>query len=303
MPSTPQLIIGGLDIIPQLIANGIVMGSIYALMGAGLALIFGVSEIVNVAHGDFLMVGAYVTYAFISILYMDPLTAIVVAMLVSFLLGGLVEKSLVSTVRRKSPSTYIFMTNTIILTLGVGIFLQNIMLWIAGPFYRMTPPLLDQVFEFYGAIIFAQRLLALGIALAVIGLLFLFLRRTKLGKAIRATAQDADAAEIMGINIHRIRMINFGLGVGLASVAGSLIAPIFFIFPMMGWIPTIKAFVVIIMGGMTVEGAIFSGFILGLAESFGGQFISTEYKAAIGLIIMLLVLVFKPEGLFGKRIL
>ncbi len=107
----------------------------------------------------------------------------------------------------------------------------------------------------------------------------------------------------MGINVHRVRMANFGLGLGLAATAGSLLAPIFFIFPMMGWVPAIKGFVVIIIGGMeSVEGAIIGGFILGLAESFGGQFISTEYKAAVGLVIMLIVLIIRPGGIMGRRV-
>ncbi len=277
------------------------MGGIYALMGAGLSLIFGVSEIVNVAHGDFMMVGSYVAFAVVTFVSADPVTATFVAMIACLLMGGFIERTLVSTMRRGSTG-YLFMTNTILLTLGLGIFLQNIVLFIAGPYYLQTPPFITETFVFMGTTVFGQRLVALGISLAAICLLYYFLMRTKFGKAIRATAQDAEAAEIMGINVHRVRMVNFGLGLGLAAAAGSLLAPIFFIFPMMGWIPTIKSFVVVIMGGMTVNGSIFSGFILGLIESFAGHIISTEYKIAVGLIIMLLVLMFRPEGLFGRRV-
>jgi branched-chain amino acid transport system permease protein len=291
-------------LIAQLL-NGLIISSIYALMAVGLSLIFGVLKLVNFSHGELYMLGGFSYYYLSKSLNFPPLLALLSTAVILFLIGGIIERTLLRlpgnfSVDRKDEYT-------ILITFGLSIFIQNLALALFGPWNKSPVSILPGRVTFGDLIIGGDRLIAFGIGMAIIFSLILFLGHTFFGWAIRAVSQDSDASAITGIEPTHINLITFGLGCALAGVAGALIGPIFLVHPAMGTLPVVKAFVIIVLGGMgSVKGSILGAVILGEVESLGTIFFpdptrAMAYKDAYGLLILIVVLVLRPSGLFGER--
>jgi branched-chain amino acid transport system permease protein len=280
----------------QTIAGGILTGGVYAMVGIGLTLVFGVMRIVNFSHGEFMAVGMYTAFALFRHLGVDPYLSLLVVVPVGAVLGALVERVALAPIARAAEHTAILMT------VGIGLILSNALLFVFGA-HPQT------IFTSYatrtvrlGAITLSFPLLvSFAITLAVIGGLWGVLARTDFGRAVRGTAQNRDAAELQGVDTARVRTAVFAIGTVLAMVAGVLLLPVLYVFPTVGGIFTLKAFVVTVLGGMgNVAGAIVGGLVLGTAESVGASLGATGYRDAIGLVAFLLVLLVRPSGLFGR---
>ena len=280
----------------QQLVNGITIGMIYTLMAVGLTVIFGILRIGNFAQGEFYMLGAFVALYMVSSLFMNYLLSILMALVCVALLGILMERLAIRPLQGRPHAALI------VSTIGASIFLENIALILFGATPKTLPsPYARAQVVFWGIHLTEQRILILLMSVIIIVALHFFIKKTKTGMAMRAVAKDADTAALMGINVNRIYAYAFAIGGGLAAVAGALLGAIFVVAPNMGNLMVIKAFVVLILGGMGyVPGAVFAGILLGITESLGAGFISTEYKDVIGYGIMLVVLLFRPEGLFGK---
>jgi len=282
--------------IAQQAVNGLVMGGVYALMALGLTLIFGILDQVNFAHGELYMIGAYATFYFSDFLGGSYFFAMIFAMVAVAFLGIFYEWLLFRPLRGMGHLP------AIISSLGASIFLWNLGLQIFGSTPRqMRTGLSEIALSFGGISLTVQRLLVLCVALALIFLLYLMIMKTRMGKAMRATAQDPEVAALLGIDINRIAEMTFIIGGALAAAAGALIGPIFLIYPAMGLMACLKAFVVVILGGLgNVVGAVVAGFGLGVIESLGAGFISSAYKDFFAFLVLILVLWARPEGILGK---
>lgn len=283
----------------QQILNGLIVGSVYCLIAVGLTMIFGVMKIANFAHGDFSMFGAYLgiyTTAMISG-WFGWIVSLVTAAIGVGILGYIVERLMFRPLLKRRTDLDIIM-----LSIGMYIFLENG----AKMAFGATPQMLMDPFDGKAVhlLVISTSLMRFATFLfAILSILLLqsFLTRTKIGIAIRATSQNSNASRLMGININSIYSLTFVIGSALAGIGGVLYGTIFAVFPTMGAMPTLKAFVIIIMGGMgSIRGAIFGGFILGVAEALGGNYISMDYKNAIGFVILIMVLLLIPQGLFGR---
>jgi branched-chain amino acid transport system permease protein len=285
--------------IPLLIAqiiNGVIVGSMYALFASGLTLIWGTMKMLNFAHGEFFMLAGYLVYFCYAVLGLDPALSTLIAVVAIFLLGVIVER----TVIHHLLSRPVWQLTTIIATLGTSIFLQNLALHVWGPEFQTVPYFVDGVLRVFGIRIAYQRLLILAVSCISIAALWFLLKRTRLGLALRATAQDADAAQLYGVNILSIYTLTFGLSAGLAALAAAMLAPITAVNPYMGLSPLLKGFVVVILGGLgSFSGAILGGILLGIVESLGVLFSSTEWGDVIAFTFLVLVIWVRPWGLFG----
>jgi branched-chain amino acid transport system permease protein len=284
----------------QQVVNGLIVGSLYSLIAIGLTMIFGVMKISNFAHGDFSMAGAYV--AVFVMAWLPGLMGWVGSLLAALALVGVLGIFLERTIFRPLMTRWTDL-DIIMVSIGLFIVLENL----AQLFFGATPRMLPDPFG--GATVdlglfstSVMRLFCIAFSIVAIIILQIYLNRARMGVAIRATSQNRRAAQLMGININKVYTLTFAMGAGLAGLGGVLYGTLFAIFPTMGAMPTLKAFVVTILGGMgNIRGAIFSGFILGVAETLGGNYISMEYKNAIGFIIIILVLLITPNGLFGQK--
>jgi branched-chain amino acid transport system permease protein len=284
----------------QQLTNGLVTGGVYSLIAIGLTMIFGVMRISNFAHGDFSMVGAYVAVFVMSVIpgLSGFVGSIIAATIVVALFGMILEKSTFRPLLSRLTDIDI-----ILVSIGLSIVMVNLAQLLFGATPRMIPDPFGGITVNLGfASTSLLRLFCLISSVIIIILLQVYLNRSRSGVAIRATAQNQKAALLMGIDINKIYRLTFVLGSGLAGMGGVLYGTLFAINPTMGIMPTLKAFIVIILGGMgNIRGAIFSGFILGVAEALGGSYISMDYKNSIGFIIVILVLLISPNGLFGRR--
>ncbi len=284
----------------QQVFNGIIVGSVYCLIAIGLTMIFGVMKIANFAHGDFSMLGAYFAIYFLLLIsgWVGWIGALIIAGIGVGFIGLLVERFLFRPLLTRWTDIDIIMVS-----IGLFIFLENGARLIFGTAPKMIPdPFHSQGVNLIFFSTSMIRLLCFLFSVVTIILLQMFLSKTKMGVAIRATSQNRNASLLMGININFIYSITFVVGSVLAGLGGVLYGTIFAVFPMMGAMPTLKAFAITILGGMgNIRGAIFGGFILGIAETLGGNYISMQYKNAIGFIIIILVLLIIPQGLFGAR--
>jgi len=281
----------------QIIINGVLKGGLYALMALGMSLIWGVMDIINIAHGAFIMLGAYCSYWFFSLLGVDPFISLFLSIFILFIVGYGIQRYLINLVIRAT----IFIT--LILAFGIEIFINNLALvmWTADVRKIQVP---------YGASNFSigsfvtipyVRLGAFLIALIIACVFYFILNKTRLGRSIRATSQDLDAARLVGVDVAKTYALTFGLGVGAAGAAGTLWAILFPINPMMGGILTLKSFVVVIIGGLgTMFGPIVGGLTLGVAEALGSNWFGTTYENFISFSILVLVLIFLPRGILGK---
>ncbi len=281
----------------QAVINGILFGAVYATIGIGFSLVWGVMNIINVAHGSFIMIGAYLSYTLYAVLGVDPFLSIPVVMAVLFGLAYVIQKFVLNRVVRGS----VFITLTF--TFGLQILIANICLLIWSADYRSVKlPYSSAGFQIGGVVVPLVRLGIFAAALVLTGLFYLFIRRTKTGIAINATALNFEGAKTVGIDVFNIYAITFGVSAALAGAAGCLISPIMSVNPFVGGPLVGKAFVISILGGLgSTIGALAGGMVLGLVETVGTVFIPSSYQELLGFSVLVLVLVFRPQGLLGKR--
>jgi branched-chain amino acid transport system permease protein len=278
----------------QHIMNGIIVGAGYGLMGVGLTLIFGLMDVVNFAHGELYMLGAFILFTVSSLLGINFFLAIPIALAFILLIGFAIERLTLKPLRNASLLT------TALVTIGLSIFLQNaaLLIWGGDPKEIISPFSPDpiQLGQFY---IMENRIFCFAVTIvAIVGLQYLIMK-TKFGKAMRATFEDRTAAILMGIRADQIYLYTFCLGSVMAGLAGILLGTIYLLYPTMGALAILKAYTVVIMGGMgNFHGAFFSGIILGVAESLGAGYVLAGYKDAIGFFLVIMVMLFRPQGLF-----
>jgi len=280
----------------QALVSGLLMGGVYSLMAVGLTLIFGVMKVVNFAHGDMMMLGMAVSYWLFTLAGIDPYLSIPVSIFLLFSLGFLIQRVLINPILHAPEHMQILMT------LGVSLVLVNSALLFWGPNVRSVTTRYSLQTLWIGEIVLdLPRLVAFLFALLFTFLLHVLLRKTELGKAIRASADNPEAALLMGIEVHRIYPISFGIGAACVGAAGSLIIPFYDFTPHVGLPFTIVAFTIIIFGGMgSLLGALIGGLLVGVAESVGAILLSSALKSVVSITLLVLVLLFKPKGLFGK---
>jgi len=281
----------------QACANGLLTGALYALIGMGLALIFGVQRIVNFAHGALLMVGMYATFLLYDKLNINPYYGFMGAGVLLFTFGYVLYWVLIKPVQNKSHFMQILMTTGIALILTDGAQL------IFGADYHQTNiALINRTLRYGPFSINAAALLSFGIAGVLIIALTMFVSRSLTGRALRAIAQNPEVAPLMGINVLRIQGFSFALGTALAGLAGGLLLPALYLFPGVGEDYTTKAFVIVVLGGMgSIEGAALGGLALGVAENLTSLYWGNQWALVIDFILFLLVLSFKPSGIFGRQ--
>jgi len=284
-------------ILIQLLINGLLVGGIYALVSIGLCLIFGVLEIVNFAHGEFLMLSMYMTYWLFNVLGIDPYLSVLIVIPVFFVFGTIIQRTIIQ------PLLDAPHLNQIFATVGLSMIFQNVALLLWHADYRtIKATYTSKVFVTGNYVIGFTRLVAFLIAIGAILVLFLFLKNTYVGKSIRALAQERRASQLMGINIFKTYQIAFGIGIAITGLAGVILMPIFYTFPTVGNLFSLTAFVVVILGGYNnLVGALFGGLIIGLIESFAGFLVSPHLKEAIYFVIFILILLFRPTGLLGHK--
>jgi branched-chain amino acid transport system permease protein len=280
----------------QHLLNGLVLGGTYALLGIGLTLIFGLMHVVNFAHGEFYTLGAYLTFAALALLGVPFFLGLALAILGGGLLGAAGERVLLRPLRGESIDT------TMLVTIGLWIVLQNGELLVWGGVAKSIPHPFPTAPIVLGPVSVAPlRLFVMAAVLALIAGAHLLIHRTPLGTAMRATFQDHDTAALMGIDTGRIHTLTFALGSSLAAAAGALLGPIFLVYPSMGDLASLKAFSVVILGGLgNFAGATLGGLLLGVAEELGAGYVSSGYRDAVGFVIIILVLLFRPSGLFAR---
>ena len=285
------------QLIGQLI-SGLIAGAAYALMGSGLSLIWGTLKMLNFAHGEFYMMGGFALFVLFASLGLHPIISISVSLLIVFCICVLLEKILIQPLLDK-PNWDV---SSIVVTLGLSIILQNLALRIWGERFQNVPYFNSQILEIAGVRVSAQRIIILVVAISVIAIFMFFLKKTRIGWAVRATSQDRDAATLMGINVYNIYTLIFGISGALAALAATMLTPIYSANPWMGISLLIKAFVVCVFGGLgSLEGAILAGFALGTIESFGVMLWSSEWKDFLSYALLVLVLLIRPAGLFGSK--
>jgi branched-chain amino acid transport system permease protein len=287
-----------LAIFLEQIINGLIIGSMYALIGSGIALVYGTMRVLNLAHGEFYMLGGYFVF-YLAVTYgMPAYIAIPIAIFATFILGVLIQRLTIHYLMEKEG----WMFSTIAATLGLSIFLQNAALLMFGEQFQSVPYYIDGMIEFAGIRLPMQRLLILVVAVVTIGGMTFLLKKTRLGWAIRATSQDRDAAAVVGIPAQRIYLITFGLAGALGAIAASMLAPIYAINPWSGLPILLKGFVVVVLGGLgSFPGAIAGGLLLGVVETIGVQLTSSEWRDVIGFAMMIAVIWWRPWGLFGAK--
>lgn len=285
-----------MDQLLQHLVNTMIMGGTYALLGIGLTLIFGIMRIVNFTHGELYAFGAYMMYFFAVVLGMDFFIAIAFAIVAGMVLGAIIEFTLLRPRRGADIDT------TMLLMIGAYIVLQNVGQLTWGSVAKSIPsPLPDAPMVLGPISVSWLRALVFVIALLLIAGTYLLINRTKLGKAMRATFQDSGTAALMGVNINAIYTATFALGSGLAAAAGALLGPVFVVTTTMGDLASLKAFAIVILGGLgSITGAVIGGFILAFAEEIGAGYISSGYRDAMGFVIIIIVLLFRPTGLFAR---
>ncbi len=286
------------QLIGEQLFNGLVLGSMYALVASGLSLVWGSLKMLNFAHGEFYMLGGFAMYFLFAVLGMPALVAVPLALLGVLLVGAIAERLTIHPLLDK-PGWH---ENPIIVTVGLSIFLQNLALRLWGERFQNVPYFSEDTIVIAGMRMANQRLIILGVALVTIVLGALLLKRTWLGMSLRATALDRDAAVLTGVNVRAVYTWAVAISASLAALAATMLAPIFSVNPWMGHALLLKAFIICVLGGLgRLEGAILGGILLGTVESLTVVFWSSEWKDVTSFILFLAVLWFRPWGLLGTK--
>jgi len=284
------------EILLQTLASGVLIGLIYALVAIGLTMIFGVMDIVNFAHGEFLMLGMYSTFWLFALYALDPMVTLPLTVLMLFAFGVLLYKGLIVRIINAPMLTQIFTT------FGLMYLLRGVAQFLWKPDYRsIQHSSVSGSVKLLGVQLGQPQLVAGVGAVVVTALVWYFLNHTRLGAALEATAADKDAARLMGIDSHKMFSLAWGMGAACAGAAGVLLATFFPIFPDVGANFILLAFVVVNLGGFgSVTGAFWAGMLVGVIEVMGGLLLGPQYKLAVVLVLFLAVLMFRPQGLMGK---
>jgi branched-chain amino acid transport system permease protein len=280
----------------QHLLNALILGGTYALLGIGLTLIFGIMRVVNFTHGELYAFGAYMVYFFAMVLGVDFFLTLILAVILGIALGGLIEIVLLRPLRDASIDT------TMLVMIGAWIVMQNTeqLVW-SGVAKSIVTPFPEQPLVLGPVSVSWTRVFVFAVAAVLIVGAQLLIQRTRLGKAMRATFQDRDTAALMGVNVDAIYTATFALGSGLAAAAGALLGPVFVVTPTMGNLAALKAFAIVILGGLgNITGATIGGFILAFVEEIGAGYVSSGYRDAMGFLLIIIILLFKPTGLFTR---
>ncbi len=279
----------------QVLLFGVVWGGLYALIATGLNVIYGVMKILNIAHGELMMLGAYMTFWMFTLWNVSPLVGLPLAAAAMFLFGIVIQKVLIDPLVAHKLSMGEFENATLIVFFAVLLILQNVALLLWSADYRVISYATDPV-SLGPLSVAGNRLIVVFVALLVSALMFIGLQYTMLGKAIRAVSQDMTTARLMGVNVKRIGLIGFGIGSALAGIAGNLASTIYVITPTVGLLFTIKAFTVMVVGGLGSQGGtLLAGLLLGILESFASYFIGAEYKDLSGYVVLIAFIVWKSR--------
>jgi len=288
IPSTEVLIQG--------IMSGILMGCLYALIAAGLSLIFGLMEIVNFAHGEFLMLGMYTAFWMYTLFALDPLFSVPICGAVLFVLGWATHKAIIRRILGAPMLSQIFAT------FGLGIFLRAAAQFLWSPDFRqVAKPLVQGPVKIFGISVGLPQLVASAASLLAFGFLYWFITKTETGAALEATAQDRQAAALMGIDTERMFTLGWGISSATVGIAGAFLASFFYVFPYVGSLFGLIAYVTVALGGFgSIPGSLVAGIIIGVIEVLGGLLIAPAYKYVAVFLIYLIVVLIRPQGLFGK---
>jgi branched-chain amino acid transport system permease protein len=284
------------DVLIQGIISGLLMGCIYALIAAGLSLIFGLMEIVNFAHGEFLMLGMYTAFWTYTLFGLDPLFSVPICGGALFVLGVLTHKAIIRRILGAPMLAQIFAT------FGLGIFLRAAAQFLWTPDFRqVSEPLVQGPIKLFGVSVGLAQLVAAVASLLAFGLLIWFITKTETGAALEATAQDRQAASLMGINTERMFTLGWGISSACVGVAGAFLASFFYVFPYVGSLFALLAYVIVALGGFgSIPGSLVAGILIGLVEVLAGLFIAPAFKYVAVFAIYLVVVLIRPQGLFGK---
>ncbi len=285
-----------MQLLLQVLVNGILTGGILAVVALGFSLVWGIMNIINLAHGSFIMLGAYLSFVLFAAFHIDPFLTVPIAFAVMFAFGYAVQKYIINFVVRAPILT------TFLLTFGLSLLLVNAALLIFhGDSKAVTPAYLGSNFALGPVTVAWTKLWTLVVALAITGIMQAWLTRSKLGRAIRATSMDIGAAQMSGVRVAHVYAIVFGLGAGLAGAAGVLVGLNQPLNPSMGDSYIIKAFVVCVLGGLgSVQGALVGGLVFGVIGALGSQYIGTGVPDAVALLVLIVVLIVRPTGIMGK---
>lgn len=281
----------------QMLINAILLGGLYALMGIGFSLQWGISGIINLSYGAMVILGSYISLIAFNLLKMDPFISLILSGAILFIMGALIYRSLLQPLIKGG------IVFTLIITFAIRLIIENIMLLIWSADYRtVRVAYAGSNFQFGNAFIPLTRFLSFILAIIMIYVVYLFMNNSKIGKGIQAVALDKEGAQAVGIDVQKMYMINFALGTALAGIAGSLWASIYPFSPHLLGIIVGKVFIIAILGGLgNIWGAAAGGLVLGLAETSGATFLGSEWQEAIGMVIMVTVLLVRPHGLIGKK--
>lgn len=278
----------------ELLIRGLMLGSVYALVGMGLSLVWGVVGIVNVAHGEFVMLGAYFAFWAFSLLHLNPIISVALSVPFFFLAGMLLHRHVTERLVKEHE------LSALILTFGMSIFIWNLAQFFWTNTYRSVSYLTGS-FSVMGMVFSKGKSVSFLLAVLITAALFLFLKYSQWGKAIRATSQNPEVARVCGINTMKTRMLTFGMGIGLAGAAGTIISLQWVVFPQMGAGYIAKAFAIVVLGGLgNIHGALAGGLIIGILEALVTQYLNAKMAQIIPSLTILLILLFRPTGLFKK---
>lgn len=284
-------------VLAQTIVNGLLIGGVMALGALGFTLIFGVMGVLNLTHGAIVILGAYVSYFAWTILGIDPFLSIPVTMAAGFTVGYMYQRSIIQSIISRDDLV------VLLVTYGVALVVRNLLtIFITANSRSINPPYSNEAIRFAGVIIPVARLGALLISVVVVGVVFLIVYRTRFGLAVRATAESSVNSRLCGINVERVYAVTFGLATAISAASGSLIGVIIPFSPSSELFWTLNAFVVVVLGGLgSLVGSLIGGLVLGLVNSFTTQFASSSYVQLVTFSILILVLLVRPQGLFGRK--
>jgi branched-chain amino acid transport system permease protein len=285
-------------VVVQVVINGILVGGFYALMGMGLNVIFGVMKIVNFCQGELLMVGMYLTYLFTSTFGLDPYLSLPLVAVIMMCLGAVIQFGLITPLLGAANDS-----NLIFMTVGLMMLMQNLALVLFKSDYRtvQTGYSLKNI-HLLGQVVSLPKLISFGVLIFVTFMLYAFLMKSETGKKIRATSQNPIGARLVGININRMYILSYAIGAALAGIAGTLLLPFYYVFPMVGATFTLRAFVVVVLGGLgSIKGAFVGGIVLGLLETMGAFVVGPQFKDSVVFLTFLAILILRQHFVSRAR--